>query len=179
MLDQLPVDRIVALVRDRRAAVIVAPPGAGKTTRIPPALIEDGPVLLLQPRRVAARAIARYVAQHLPSPTDDPAEMAKKPIEYRDATLLKVWVLAFGGKDEPGTIHAGTLPGGLFTSRDGGDNWELNRPLWNHPSRGGDLFAGPATSRNEWGGTPAAVVSPCPCMTATGSCMTFCCTGRS
>ena len=59
----LPVDRIVALVRDHRAAIITAPPGAGKTTRIPPALVEDGPVLLLQPRRVAARAIARYIAQ--------------------------------------------------------------------------------------------------------------------
>ena len=59
----LPIDRIVALVREHRAAVITAPPGAGKTTRIPPALVEDGPVLLLQPRRVAARAIARYIAQ--------------------------------------------------------------------------------------------------------------------
>ena len=44
-----------------------------------------------------------------------------------------------------------------FTSTDGGDTWELNLPLWNHPSRGGDLFAGPATSRNQWGGTPAAI----------------------
>jgi photosystem II stability/assembly factor-like uncharacterized protein len=68
-----------------------------------------------------------------------------------------VWVLAFGGTDQPGTIHAGTLPGGLFTSRDGGDSWELDRALWNHESRGGDLFAGDATHRNEWGGTPAAV----------------------
>lgn len=66
-------------------------------------------------------------------------------------------MLAFGGASQPGTIHAGTLPGGLFTSRDGGETWELNRPLWNHPSRGGDLFAGDATSKNEWGGTPAAI----------------------
>src|SRR5262249_14767844 len=42
-------------------------------------------------------------------------------------------------------------------SHDGGNTWELNMPLWNHPSRGGDLSAGPATTRNEWGGTPAAV----------------------
>jgi photosystem II stability/assembly factor-like uncharacterized protein len=97
---------------------------------------------------------ARFVEQHLPTPGDEPAE---RPTTYKDATLLKVWVLAFGGADEPGTIHAGTLPGGLFTSRDGGDSWELNLPLWNHASRGGDLFAGDATSRNEWGGTPAAI----------------------
>ena len=65
-LDPLPidahVDAVVDAVRRRRAAVIVAPPGAGKTTRLPPALAADGPVLVLQPRRVAARAIARRIA---------------------------------------------------------------------------------------------------------------------
>ncbi|MBI2373028.1 MAG: hypothetical protein HYV07_03415 [Deltaproteobacteria bacterium] len=98
---------------------------------------------------------ARFIEQHLPSPADESSQ--EHPLKYKDATLLKVWVLAFGGADQPGTIHAGTMPGGLFTSHDGGSSWELNRPLWNHPSRGGDLFAGDATSRNEWGGTPAAV----------------------
>jgi photosystem II stability/assembly factor-like uncharacterized protein len=97
---------------------------------------------------------ARFVEQHLPTPET----MGKEsPTTYKDASLLKVWVLAFGGKDQPGVIHAGTLPGGLFTSTDGGDRWELNLPLWNHPSRGGDLFAGDATHRNHWGGTPAAM----------------------
>ena len=62
----LPVDEhvghIVSLVRAEKRAVIVAPPGAGKTTRIPPALAELGPTILLQPRRVAARALARRIA---------------------------------------------------------------------------------------------------------------------
>jgi ATP-dependent helicase HrpB len=62
----LPIDPhvpgIVAAVRERRAAVVVAPPGAGKTTRVPPALAEDGPVIVLQPRRVAARSLARRIA---------------------------------------------------------------------------------------------------------------------
>ncbi|HZO15704.1 MAG TPA: hypothetical protein VFB62_20670 [Polyangiaceae bacterium] len=98
---------------------------------------------------------ARFVEQHLPTPKEDPN--ADKPTAYKPATLLKVWVLAFGGANQPGTIHAGTLPGGLFTSRDSGESWELNRSLWNHESRGGDLFAGDATSRNQWGGTPAAI----------------------
>ena len=56
------VDDIVAHVRARRAAVVVAAPGAGKTTRVPPALVDDGPVILLQPRRIAARSIARRIA---------------------------------------------------------------------------------------------------------------------
>lgn len=99
---------------------------------------------------------ARYVAQYLPAPGDDPEANTKAP-NYQDAKLLKVWYIGFGGPDQPGTLYAGTIPGGLFTSHDGGDSWELNRPLWNHESRGGDLFAGEATSENQWGGTPAAI----------------------
>lgn len=41
---------------------MIAPPGAGKTTRVPPALTAEGPVVLLQPRRMAARAVARRIA---------------------------------------------------------------------------------------------------------------------
>src|SRR5512144_3271810 len=63
----LPIDRHVSRVRAAlaasRAAVLVAPPGSGKTTRVPPALTADGPVFLLQPRRVAARSIARRIAE--------------------------------------------------------------------------------------------------------------------
>ncbi len=65
-LPSLPVDAAIAALREhltvRRAAVLVAAPGAGKTTRVPPALAVDGPVLVLQPRRAAARALARRVA---------------------------------------------------------------------------------------------------------------------
>ena len=48
--------------RSASRAVVTAAPGAGKTTRVPPALVADGPVILLQPRRVAARAIAARIA---------------------------------------------------------------------------------------------------------------------
>lgn len=64
---QLPVDArlpdIVETIRRHRAAIVVAAPGAGKTTRIPPALTEFGKVGVLQPRRVAARSLARRVAE--------------------------------------------------------------------------------------------------------------------
>ena len=66
MLDPLPIDShldtIRDLVRAHRAVVVVAPPGAGKTTRVPPALAADGPVIVLQPRRLAARSLARRIA---------------------------------------------------------------------------------------------------------------------
>ena len=55
-------DAVRAALRASRAVVLVAAPGAGKTTRVPPALAGDGRVLVLQPRRAAARALARRVA---------------------------------------------------------------------------------------------------------------------
>ena len=56
------IDDVRAALARHRAAVLTAAPGAGKTTRVPPALIDRGRVLLLQPRRVAARAMARRIA---------------------------------------------------------------------------------------------------------------------
>lgn len=62
----LPIDpwlpEITARLARARALVIVASPGSGKTTRVPPALVDAGRVLVLQPRRVAARAIATRIA---------------------------------------------------------------------------------------------------------------------
>ena len=49
--------------------------------------------------------------------------------------LQQVWALEAGGVDQPGVLWAGTLPGGLFVSRDQGDSWALNRPLWDCDER--------------------------------------------
>ncbi|MDX2087487.1 MAG: ATP-dependent helicase HrpB [Kofleriaceae bacterium] len=67
----LPIDAVlpdvVVGVRDHRAVVLVAPPGAGKTTRVPGALLDAGflagEIIVLQPRRLAARLAATRVAQ--------------------------------------------------------------------------------------------------------------------
>ena len=67
VLTPLPIDphleEIVAHVGQARTAIVVAPPGSGKTTRIPPALTALGRTILLQPRRVAARTLARRIAE--------------------------------------------------------------------------------------------------------------------
>lgn len=65
---QLPA--IVAALGDPGAVVVVAPPGAGKTTRVPIALLDepwttDGRLVVLEPRRLAARASARRMARLL------------------------------------------------------------------------------------------------------------------
>jgi hypothetical protein len=49
--------------------------------------------------------------------------------------LKLVWTLETGGADEPGTLWAGTIPGGLFRSRDRGGSWSLVRSLWDDPRR--------------------------------------------
>lgn len=60
---------LLAALRERSAAVLIAPPGAGKTTAVAPALLAepwcDGTVILLSPRRVAARAAAERMAELL------------------------------------------------------------------------------------------------------------------
>jgi hypothetical protein len=49
--------------------------------------------------------------------------------------LTMIWSMVTGGAKEPGVLWAGTLPGGLFRSRDRGDSWELVRSLWDVPQR--------------------------------------------
>lgn len=64
----LPIDPLIPDIlrrlREWPNLIIEAPPGAGKTTRVPPALLDldAGDVLVLEPRRIAARMAARRVA---------------------------------------------------------------------------------------------------------------------
>lgn len=71
-MTELPIDAllpdIVSALRTREALVLEAPPGAGKTTRVPPALLEAGlaqhkEIVVLQPRRLATRLAAVRVAE--------------------------------------------------------------------------------------------------------------------
>ncbi len=67
----LPIDEVLGEIRQtlarRNAAVLVAPPGAGKTTRVPLALVDQSwlagrKILVLEPRRIAARGAAEVTA---------------------------------------------------------------------------------------------------------------------
>ncbi|MCC7272938.1 MAG: ATP-dependent helicase HrpB [Alphaproteobacteria bacterium] len=70
-MTDLPILAVLPAVRDAlargRSVVLRAPPGAGKTTALPPALLDapwrgDGTILMLEPRRLAARSAARRMA---------------------------------------------------------------------------------------------------------------------
>jgi ATP-dependent helicase HrpB len=65
---KLPIDALLPRIVDTPGNLVIeAPPGAGKTTRVPPALLarERGEVLVLEPRRLAVRMAARRVAAEL------------------------------------------------------------------------------------------------------------------
>jgi ATP-dependent helicase HrpB len=87
----LPIDAVLdelrAAVAAHAAAVLVAPPGAGKTTRVPLALMDESwlqgrKILVLEPRRIAARAAAERMAQSL-------AEVVGERIGLRARMLSK------------------------------------------------------------------------------------------
>src|SRR5690606_19881273 len=74
MLPPLPIDDALPALQSALAAgpyaVLVAPPGAGKTTRVPLALLAapwraDRRIVMLEPRRLAARAAAAQMARLL------------------------------------------------------------------------------------------------------------------
>ncbi len=58
----------------------------------------------------------------------------------KPAKLKRIWSMAHGGFDNPGTLYLGTEPGGLFISQNGGDTFELSQELWDHPSRQHEWF---------------------------------------
>ncbi|WP_398472572.1 ATP-dependent helicase HrpB [Tardiphaga sp.] len=81
----LPIDAVLGdlagALRASNAAVLVAPPGAGKTTRVPLALLDepwlgDKKIIMLEPRRIAARASAERMARTL-------GERAGETVGYR------------------------------------------------------------------------------------------------
>jgi len=70
----LPIDallpQLMEVLATRNTVLLQAPPGAGKTTRVPPALlqadwVQDKTILMLEPRRLAARSAARFMASQL------------------------------------------------------------------------------------------------------------------
>ncbi len=80
----LPIDPIlpplIAAIKTHGCAVLQAPPGAGKTTRVPLAVLQagltNGKIIMLEPRRLAARAAAERLAENL-------GERPGKSVGYR------------------------------------------------------------------------------------------------
>ena len=88
----LPIDPvlpdIVGALRDRATLVLEAPPGAGKTTRVPRAMLDagmtaSGEIIVLEPRRLAARLAARRVAEEL---GEKPGDTVGYTVRFEDVS---------------------------------------------------------------------------------------------
>ncbi len=90
---------LLAALRAGTAAVLVAPPGAGKTTAVAPALLGEawcvGEVLLLSPRRLAARAAAERMAEIAGEPVGRSFGYATR-LDTRRSAATRVTVLTEG-----------------------------------------------------------------------------------
>ena len=103
MLRTLPIHAVLpdllAALRIRSSAVVVAPPGAGKTTALAPALLDQswcsGEVLLLSPRRIAARAAAERMAELAGEPVGRTFGYATR-LDTRRSSVTRVTVLTEG-----------------------------------------------------------------------------------
>ncbi|WP_419827445.1 ATP-dependent helicase HrpB [Sphingomonas sp.] len=99
----LPIDAVLpdllAALRQRATAVLVAPPGAGKTTEVAPALLREpwcaGEVLLLSPRRLAARAAAERMAGQAGEAVGDTFGYATR-LDSRRSAATRVTVMTEG-----------------------------------------------------------------------------------
>jgi len=90
---------LLSTLRDSSNAVLVAPPGAGKTTAVAPALLGEGwctgQVLLLSPRRLAARAAAERMAELAGEPVGQTIGYATR-MDSRQSAKTRVLVLTEG-----------------------------------------------------------------------------------
>ncbi|MDX8532945.1 ATP-dependent helicase HrpB [Mesorhizobium sp. VK25A] len=103
-LPELPVTAVLPALGEalaqRNSAVLVAPPGAGKTTLVPLALLDapwlgQGRIVLLEPRRLAARAAARRMAELLGEEPGGTVGYAMR-MENRTSARTKILVVTEG-----------------------------------------------------------------------------------
>ncbi|WP_284179427.1 ATP-dependent helicase HrpB [Rhabdaerophilum sp. SD176] len=100
----LPIDEVLPEIRaalsGASCAILVAPPGAGKTTRVPLALMDEawtagGTILVLEPRRIAARGAATRMAQQLGEPLGKRVGLRTR-LESRSSRETRILVVTEG-----------------------------------------------------------------------------------
>ncbi len=100
----LPIDDVIddikTSLRAHTRLVLAAPPGAGKTTRVPLALLEEdwaktGKILVLEPRRIAARAAATRMAQTLGESVGDTIGLRAR-LDVRTSKSTRIEVITEG-----------------------------------------------------------------------------------
>ncbi len=130
----------------------------------PQLLMREVPSVALDTRGGRTRLLVGTRSEHwgpgvarsddLGSTWSEPAEGAIRFAGTDDAALERVWQIQPDTADRPGVVWAGCQPISLWRSGDGGEHFELDRGLWDHPHRP-DWGAG-------YGGAAAHSVLPSP-----------------
>lgn len=132
-------------VGTRKGLFTLAPAGSDWTVEAVDFLAEPVTAILPDRRDGTLYAALRHghfgVKLHRRSVGGEWEEVAapRFPVEVDDGedapSVDTIWALEAGAPEGPGTLWAGTVPGAVFTSPDGGESWELNRGLWDLPAR--------------------------------------------
>ena len=94
------IDDICTVLRNNNRLILAAPPGAGKTTRVPLALLDQhwaksGRILVLEPRRIAARAAANRMAQTLGEKVGETIGLRAR-LDVRTSNTTRIEVITEG-----------------------------------------------------------------------------------
>lgn len=121
-IEPLPIDAVLDEIRTAlitsASAVLVAPPGAGKTTRVPLALFDEAwakgrKIIILEPRRLAARAAAARMAATLVEPVGETigvrARLATKSGPKTRIEVVTEGVFTRMILDDPGLDHVAAV----------------------------------------------------------------------
>jgi ATP-dependent helicase HrpB len=138
----LPIDAILdeltTALATRTSAVLVAPPGAGKTTRVPLALMDESwlrgrKILVLEPRRIAARAAAERMAHTLSEAVGERiglrARMVSKSGSKTRVEIVTEGVFTRMILDDPALSGIGAV---LYSTS---STSARSMPIWDLPSR--------------------------------------------
>ncbi len=102
---------IIELLKGSTLLLVEASPGAGKTTRVPPALLKAGyeQIYILEPRRLAARMAARRVAEEY---SQQPGQTVGYQVRFEEvgSRQTKIWYLTEGVLTRK-LLAGNTLPG--------------------------------------------------------------------
>ncbi|TQV89355.1 WD40/YVTN/BNR-like repeat-containing protein [Aliikangiella coralliicola] len=87
-------------------------------------------------QEVSAPSYPQTETEDTESSDEATGETAKGETAKGDSLEL-IWSLAYANSDNPKALWAGTIPGGLFLSEDGGESWQFNESLWQYKQEQG------------------------------------------
>lgn len=136
--------KMVLLVGTRKGAFIFTSDGARKRWKLSGPHLKGNEIYNMAYDRRNGTVLASVSSGHW-GPTiarsrnmGEDWKVSKTPPKFPKKSRLsvtRIWQIKPGFEDEPGVVYAGIEPACLFMSKDGGERWEVNEAMMNHPTR--------------------------------------------